>query len=232
MKSEFVSTVSHELRTPMTSIKGYVDLLLMGAAGDVREPQLHYLEVIKRNAGRLKVLVDDLLDISRIETGRSKLNEQPINIAELVNSTMTELVRGRLEQVNKEIQVTTDLPPELPLASGDPEKVTRIVSNLVDNAINYTPEGGEVKILARADSSFLRVSVRDTGIGISKAEQEKIFDRFYRSENELVQAVPGTGLGLAIVRSLVEMHGGQIEVESDVGMGSTFTFSLPTVDEK
>lgn len=230
MKSEFVSTVSHELRTPMTSIKGYVDLLLMGAAGDVSDPQLHYLEVIKRNAERLKILVDDLLDISRIETGRTALKLQPVDVYQLVDDTMSELVRGRLEQVDKEIYVTTDVAPSLPLVSSDPEKVTRVLTNLVDNAINYTPEGGEVQITARADHSFVRISVSDTGIGISKAEQEKIFDRFYRSEDEHVQAVPGTGLGLAIVRSLVEMHGGQLDLESEPGVGSTFTFSLPTAE--
>lgn len=231
MKSEFVSTVSHELRTPMTSIKGYVDLLLMGAAGEVSHSQLHYLDVIKRNAERLKILVDDLLDISRIETGRTALKIQPVNVHQLVEDTMSELVRGRLEQVDKEIQVMTDLAPSLPLVSGDPEKVTRVLTNLVDNAINYTPEGGEVQISARADDSFVRISVRDTGIGISKVEQERIFDRFYRSEDEKVQAVPGTGLGLAIVRSLVEMHGGHLDLESEPGMGSTFTFSLPIVEQ-
>lgn len=229
MKSEFVSTVSHELRTPMTSIKGYADLMLMGAAGELTPPQLRYLDVIKNNADRLKALVNDLLDISRIETGKTQLNLQPVDISKLVSDVVNDHVRGRIQHESKEIDVITSIAPSLPLANADPEKVTRILTNLMDNALNYTPPGGEVEIGASANGNFVAISVRDTGIGISEENQEKIFDRFFRVEEATVQDIPGTGLGLSIVSSLVEMHGGEMSLTSRLGQGSTFTFTLPLV---
>ncbi|MFW6183113.1 MAG: ATP-binding protein [Chloroflexota bacterium] len=231
MKSEFVSTVSHELRTPMTSIKGYADLLLMGAAGKVSEPQLRFLDVIKKNADRLKTLVDDLLDISRIETGKTQLNLQPVDIPQLIKDVVNNHLVGRVQHEEKEINVSIDVAPSLPLVNADPEKVTRILTNLVDNAFNYTPAGGEITVGATHEDQFVWLSVRDTGIGISEENQSKIFERFYRVEEEDVQETPGTGLGLSIVRSLVEMHGGELRLQSDLGAGSTFTFSLPCVGE-
>ena len=229
MKSEFVSTVSHELRTPMTSIKGYADLMLMGAAGRLTPPQLRYLEVIKNNADRLKALVNDLLDISRIETGKTQLKLQPVDISQLINEVVNDHIQGRLQHEAIDVDVTTTIAPSLPLANADPEKVTRILTNLVDNALNYTPAGGQVKIEAGAGKRFVAISVHDTGIGISEEHQEKIFDRFFRVEETEVQEIPGTGLGLSIVRSLVEMHGGQMSLASRPGRGSTFTFTLPLV---
>ncbi|HSM57151.1 MAG TPA: ATP-binding protein [Candidatus Sulfomarinibacteraceae bacterium] len=232
MKSEFVSTVSHELRTPMTSIKGYADLLLMGAAGSLSKPQLRFLDVIKKNADRLKALVDDLLDISRIETGKTQLNLQPVDIPQLVRDVVNNHLLGRIQHEKKEIDVSIDVAPSLPLVNADPEKVTRILTNLVDNAFNYTPTGGEITVGAVHEGDFVWLSVRDTGIGISKENQSKIFERFYRVEDEDVQERPGTGLGLSIVRSLVEMHSGELTLESELGAGSTFSFSLPCVGEE
>lgn len=229
MKSEFVSTVSHELRTPMTSIKGYADLMLMGAAGKLTPPQLRYLQVIKNNADRLKALVNDLLDISRIETGKTQLKLQPVDIAQLITDVVNEHARGRIQHEQIEIDLSTSIAPSLPLANADHDKITRVLTNLVDNALNYTPAGGEVEIEAGADGAFVVVSVRDTGIGISPEYHEKIFDRFFRVEESQVQAIPGTGLGLSIVRSLVEMHGGEMTLTSEPGRGSTFTFTLPLV---
>lgn len=229
MKSEFVSTVSHELRTPMTSIKGYADLMLMGAAGAMSDSQERYLQVIKRNADRLKLLVDDLLDISRIETGKTELNLQPLDVSQVVMSVATEHARGRLQSEEKDVAIDTAIQSSLPLAFGDPEKITRILTNLVDNAINYTPAGGSVTIKARANGEYVLVDVCDTGIGISDENKKKIFDRFFRADDSEVQRVSGTGLGLAIVQSLVEMHGGQLTVHSVLGEGSTFSFSLPMV---
>lgn len=229
MKSEFVSTVSHELRTPMTSIKGYADLMLMGAAGSMSDSQERYLQVIKRNADRLKLLVDDLLDISRIETGKTELNLQPLDVSQVVMSVATEHARGRLQSEDKDIAIETNIESSLPLAFGDPEKVTRILTNLVDNAINYTPAGGSVTIKAQANGEYILVDVKDTGIGISEENKKKIFDRFFRADDSAVQKVSGTGLGLAIVQSLVDMHGGELIVNSKLGEGSTFSFSLPMV---
>lgn len=229
MKSEFVSTVSHELRTPMTSIKGYADLMLMGAAGNLIGSQLQYLNVIKKNADRLQLLVNDLLDISRIETGKTQLALQPVDIPRVVNDVVNDHLRGRIQHEEKEISVSAEIAPSLPLVNADPEKITRVLTNLVDNAFNYTPAGGFIKISATANNNFVYISVHDSGIGIRKEDQHKIFDRFFRAESTEVRGVPGTGLGLAIVRSLVEMHGGHLDLESEPGEGSIFTFSLPRV---
>lgn len=232
MKNEFVSTVSHELRTPMTSIKGYADLMLIGAAGAMNPIQDRYLRVIQKNADRLKLLVDDLLDISRIETGKTQLQHLPLDIPQVIHSVVHEHVPGRLQSLEKELHVRPNIAPNMPLALGDQEKVTRILTNLVDNALNYTPAGGTVTVHAYADDNNIYIGVADTGIGIAKEHQAKIFERFYRAESETVQLVSGTGLGLAIVKSLVEMHGGTINVESEPGKGSTFTFSIPQVKDE
>ncbi|MCL4871226.1 MAG: GAF domain-containing protein [Anaerolineae bacterium] len=229
MKSEFVSTVSHELRTPMTSIKGYADLMLMGAAGPMTEPQVRYLEVIKNNADRLRTLVDELLDISRIETGKTELDLRPLDIPQLVQRLLEEHLRGRMMNEGKKMTLHADIEPGLPLVNADGSRTHQILRNLLDNAFNYTPENGTIKVMAHIDDGFVSISVSDTGIGIAPENQTKIFDRFYRAEDSDIQQVPGTGLGLAIVRSLVEMHGGSITVNSAIGAGSTFTFTLPIV---
>ncbi len=231
LKNEFVSTVSHELRTPMTSIKGYVDLLLMGAAGQMSATQEHYLQVIQNNADRLHMLVNDLLDISRIETGKTQLDLQPNNISTLVDQIVEGHLYGRIQHEGKNITVHTDMPLSLPLVNMDRRRITQVLTNLVDNAFNYTPEHGEIHLTARENGRYVYISVKDTGIGISAQDQQRIFDRFFRAENENVQKIPGTGLGLAIVNSLVEMHGGKIKIESTPGAGSIFTFNLPIASE-
>ncbi|HSH03208.1 MAG TPA: GAF domain-containing protein [Anaerolineae bacterium] len=231
MKSEFVSTVSHELRTPMTSIKGYADLMLMGASGPLSGPQNKYLSVIKNNADRLHMLVDDLLDISRIETGKTELDLRPVDIPQIAEQVIIHL-QGRSQHLNKQMNVITDLAPALPLVNADVQRVTQILTNLADNAFNYTPENGTITIKATVNGKYVHVAVQDTGIGISEENQKKIFERFYRSNDADVQKVSGTGLGLAIVKNLVEMHGGQLTVSSQAGKGSTFSFTLPiSVDE-
>lgn len=230
LKGEFVSTVSHELRTPMTSIKGYADLMLMGAAGKLTEPQSRYLQVIKNNADRLHMLVNDLLDISRIETGKTTLELRPLDILQIIEHVERHL-QGRIQHEGKQMSFTTDVEPALPLVNADEARVTQILTNLIDNAFNYTPEAGEIIISVRASRNYVFVSVEDTGIGISEDNLNKIFDRFYRAEDAAVQKVSGTGLGLAIVKSLIEMHGGHLQVESTLKKGSTFTFNLPIVIE-
>jgi signal transduction histidine kinase/GAF domain-containing protein len=231
LKSEFVSTVSHELRTPMTSIKGYADLMLMGAAGKMTPPQERYLKVIKNNADRLHMLVNDLLNISRIETGKTTLDLRPLDIPQVIDQIVEGHLRGRLQHEQKRLDVHTEIEPSLPLVNADHQRVTQILTNLIDNAFNYTPAEGEIRLKARKNNDYVYISVQDSGIGISKENQAKIFDRFFRAEDELVQSIPGTGLGLAIVRSLIEMHGGELQVESKIGQGSTFTFNLPIVAE-
>lgn len=230
LKSEFVSTVSHELRTPMTSIKGYADLMIMGAAGALTEPQMRYLQVIKNNANRLHNLVNDLLDISRIETGKTTLDLRPLDVPQIIAESLEHL-HGRIQHEGKQLEVATQIAPALPLVNADHARVIQILTNLLDNAFNYTPENGKITIIAEPGKNNVYLSVADTGIGISEENQEKIFDRFFRSEDAIVQKVAGTGLGLSIVRSLVEMHGGRLQLESRPGQGSTFTFNLPIVAE-
>lgn len=231
LKSEFVSTVSHELRTPMTSIKGYADLMLMGAAGPMTDPQIRYLQVIKNNADRLHMLVNDLLDISRIETGKTGLDLRPLDIPQVIEQVVDGHLNGRIQHESRILTVQKELAPSLPLVNADHARITQVLTNLLDNALNYTPDYGQIMISARATHSYVHISIKDTGIGIAKENLDKIFDRFYRADDAEVQRVPGTGLGLAIVRSLIEMHGGRLRVESELGKGSTFTFNLPVVIE-
>ena len=228
-KTEFVSTVSHELRTPMTSIKGYVDLLLMGAVGGLTEDQQHFLTIIQNNTDRLTTLVNDLLDISRMESGRMTLLPQAVRVDVLANRVIVAM-EGRAGESG--LRLRSDVPPDLPQVMADPDRVIQILTNLVANAINYTMTGGEVVIAACARGDEVHISVSDTGIGIAAQDQEKVFERFFRSEGAVVQEAPGTGLGLCIVKSLVEMHGGRVWVESELGQGSTFTCTLPTVKSR
>jgi PAS domain S-box-containing protein len=228
LKSEFVATVSHELRTPMTSIRGYVDILLMGAAGELTESQLHFLEIVKNNTERLNVLVNDLLDISRIETGRVVLSLQPVDLREVADEIVSEVLR-RSQEENKPMAVVVDADPKLPLAMVDPDRIHQIMGNLVDNAYNYTPIDGHITIRIHSQNGDVQVDVHDSGVGIPLEDQDRVFERFFRGEDPLVLATPGTGLGLSIVSQLVEMHHGKIWMTSSgiPGEGSTFSFTVP-----
>jgi PAS domain S-box-containing protein len=228
LKSEFVATVSHELRTPMTSIRGYVDILLMGAAGELSEGQLHFLDIVKNNTERLNILVNDLLDISRIETGRITLNLQPMDLREVAEEVVSEVLR-RSQEENKPMAIVVDAEPDLPSVLVDPDRIHQIVGNLVDNAYNYTPHDGKITIRLHPAGENVQVDVQDTGVGIPLEDQSRIFERFFRGEDPLVLATPGTGLGLSIVAQLVEMHSGKIWMESSgiPGDGSTFSFTVP-----
>jgi PAS domain S-box-containing protein len=232
LKSEFVATVSHELRTPMTSIRGYVDILLMGAAGALNENQSHFLHIVKNNTERLNILVNDLLDISRIEAGRVTLSPQPLDLRDVAEDVLADILR-RSQEENKPMAFSLDAPKDLPRVRGDAERIRQVMGNLVDNAYHYTPENGQITVhLHSVNGSEVQVDVEDSGVGISKEDQARIFDRFYRGEDPLVLATPGTGLGLAIVRQLIEMHDGRIWLKSEgEGQGSTFSFTLP-VDKK
>jgi len=228
LKSEFVATVSHELRTPMTSIKGYVDLLLMGAAGALNENQTHFLEIVRSNTERLSVLVNDLLDISRIEAGRISLSFQPLDLRAIAEDVIADVLR-RSQEENKPMAVSLEVAAELPAVRGDPERVRQILDNLVSNAYHYTPANGKITVAIHPLDGEVQVDVQDNGIGIPPADQEHVFERFFRGEHPLVLATPGTGLGLSIVQQLVKMHAGRIWLESSgiPGEGSTFSFTLP-----
>ncbi|MCP9451207.1 MAG: HAMP domain-containing histidine kinase [Nitrospira sp.] len=224
LKSTFVSVVSHELRTPMTSIKGYVENLLDGLAGALTEKQTHTLERVKHNIDRLTRMINELLDLSKIEAGRLELQLAPINIADLVEDVI-ENYQAAARQ--KSLTVRLLLSPPLPPVRADSDKLHRVLINLIHNAIKFTPEGGEIRIevTARAND-FVEVSVSDTGPGIPSNELDKIFDTFYRSQSAPVEA-RGAGLGLTIAKNLVELHGGVMWVESTVGKGSRFSFTIP-----
>jgi PAS domain S-box-containing protein len=223
-KNEFISTVSHELRTPMTSIKGYTDLLFLGMAGELTDKQRGFLQIIKSNTDRLTALVADLLDISRIETGRIRLTIEALDMVQLING----VVSSFLEQYrDKGLRLNWEVPAELPEVRGDATRVSQVLSNLMDNAWRYTAEGGQVTISARRRNGFLQVDIADTGIGIAVEDQGRIFDRFFRADHPMVQEAGGSGLGLSIAKMFVEMLGGRIWVESEEGTGSTFGFTLP-----
>ncbi|GAB4478650.1 MAG: hypothetical protein Kow0088_18700 [Anaerolineales bacterium] len=228
LKSEFVATVSHELRTPMTSIKGYVEILLMGAAGALSEQQIRFLEIIRSNTERLAALVNDLLDISRIEAGKAELSLQPLNLLDLVKQSLV-VIRERAERENKPMQFELVAEDQIPFVQGDADRVTQILDNLLENAYLYSDAGHSVRVHVRARDTMVQIDVIDQGVGIPPALQERVFERFYRGENPHVLATYGTGLGLSIVKKLVEMHGGEIWVESKgiEGEGSTFSFTLP-----
>lgn len=233
LKSEFVATVSHELRTPMTSIRGYVDVLLMGAAGAVNENQAHFLSIIKNNTERLNILVNDLLDISRIESGRVTLSPQALDMREIAEDVIEDVLR-RSHEENKPMALSLDMPKKLPHVYGDMERVRQVLGNLVDNAYHYTPENGTiiVRIQCLNGGNEVQVDVQDNGVGIPLEDQSRVFERFYRGEHPLVLATPGTGLGLSIVKQIVEMHKGRIWMKSSgvAGDGSTFSFTLPVYE--
>ncbi len=235
LKSEFVATVSHELRTPMTSIRGYVDVLLMGAAGAVNENQAHFLNIIKNNTERLNILVNDLLDVSRIESGRVTLSPQALDMREIAEDVIGDVLR-RSQEENKPMALSLDSPKKLPHVYGDVERVRQILANLVDNAYHYTPENGTitVRIYSPNGGKEVQVDVKDNGVGIPLEDQPRVFERFYRGEHPLVLATPGTGLGLSIVKQIVEMHKGRIWMKSTgvPGDGSTFSFTLPIYEQQ
>jgi signal transduction histidine kinase len=226
-KSEFVSIVSHELRTPMTSIRGYADMLSQEMMGDLNEQQREFIEAIRRNANRMRILVRDLLDISRIETGRLKLNPRWLELINLVEEAR-QSVEDQIQE--KEQTLTIEMPDSLPSIYGDADRMTQVLINLLGNAVKYTPEKGTITVrgqMSAKEPDFLICAVSDTGVGISPEDQSHLFTKFFRSDDPAVREQTGTGLGLAITRSLVEMHGGRIWVKSAKGQGSTFAFTIP-----
>ena len=228
LKSEFVATVSHELRTPMTAIRGYVEILMLGATGPLNDAQRRFLKTVKHNSDRLEMLVSDLLDISRMESGQIRLNLDVVEIPDLLTE-VAETLRERCRTDEKALEIVLEIESDLPSIQADRARVMEVFHNLAENAFLYTPDGGKVVLRAGARTDGVQVDVSDTGIGIAPADRERIFERFYRGENPVVMATPGTGLGLPITKRLVEMHGGSIEVESEgvPGKGSTFHVMLP-----
>jgi PAS domain S-box-containing protein len=226
LKSEFISTASHELRTPLTSVQMGVHLLLEGAAGELTDNQHEVLEACREDCERLEKLMRALLDLSRIESGAEKPKPTPLRAAELIR-TVSERLRPQVE--SKGIALRVDVPPDAPPVLADREQIERVITNLVTNAVRYTPRGGEIRVSAAPrHNGVLAVSVSDTGRGIPHEYLPRIFDKFVQVPNA---PSGGVGLGLAISERIVEAHGGQIGVQSELGRGSTFTFTLPVASE-
>jgi two-component system phosphate regulon sensor histidine kinase PhoR len=223
VRRDFVANVSHEFKTPLTAIRGFAETLLGGALEDV-EHRARFVEIICEHAARLTRLTDDLLKLSTIEAGGLALEPRRVDAAELLNSCV-ESSRFSAEKKNQTLVVQcTGSPIHV---RGDAARLRDVLQNLVDNAIQYTPEGGRIIVSAEANSGEIVFTVADNGIGIPHADQERIFERFYRVDEARSREVGGTGLGLAIAKHIVEAHGGRIWVESKVGEGSRFHFSVP-----
>jgi len=232
-KGEFVSIVSHELKVPMTSIQGYARLMTLGAAGPVSQQQIEFANTILKNVERMANLVNDLLDLSRIDSGRIQITPRPIDMSKVVN----DVVREMQDQIDdKEHKLIINLPADLPPAYADPARVMQVWTNLVSNAIKYTPRGGRIQIRANrydsdreaATAQWILCAVEDNGVGIAPEDQDRVFEQFYRVRNLQTNEEPGTGLGLSITQSIVELHGGHVWFESTPSKGSTFFFTLPT----
>jgi signal transduction histidine kinase len=227
-KSEFISCVSHELRTPMTSIRGYAEMLEKGMVGSLSSQQTEFIRTIRRNAERMQVLVSDLQDVSRIETGQMRLEMGPVAVTDALDSAL-QATQAQIQARSQHL--TVDVPDELPTVYADRARLAQILINLLSNAYKYTPKGGHIGVRAQVQGKYVQCAVSDTGIGMSPQDQQCLFTKFFRSEDPAVRETTGTGLGLCIVKSLVELQGGEIEVESELGKGTTATFTIPVATE-
>jgi signal transduction histidine kinase len=223
-KTDFVSAVSHELRTPLTSIKGYASILLSKGLGEVSDPIQERLKRINRHSDELVHMVNNLLDISRLESGRIVMKRKSCNLKDLTNNILDLL---SVQTKSKGIKLIADLSPELEIMV-DKSQIERVFINLLGNAIKFTPENGKITVAAKPVKNLIQVNISDSGIGIPKESQEAIFEEFHRVDNEINEKVKGTGLGLSLVKSIIEAHQGSIWVESQPGAGTTFSFVLPT----
>jgi signal transduction histidine kinase len=226
--SQFLANMSHELRTPLNAILGYTELMADGAYGEPSEKMLGVLKRLESNGRHLLCLINDVLDLSKIEAGQLVLELSDYSVQDIAQT-----VRSTLEPLaaDKKLAFKVEVALELPLGRGDRRRLTQVLINLVGNAIKFT-DAGEVVIKAEANNGSFQVSVRDTGPGISAADQAKLFQEFQQADNAITRKKGGTGLGLAISKRIIEMHGGKIWVESQPGQGSTFAFTLPVVVER
>jgi two-component system phosphate regulon sensor histidine kinase PhoR len=227
VRSEFVANVSHELRTPLTCIKGYLETLLDGALDD-RAHARRFLEVAGTHAERLDRLIDDLLELSNIESGRVTLAPMRLDLEDVVTGVAAMFER---QAAQKNQRIERSVSPGLAVRA-DRDRLVQILVNLVDNAVKFTPEGGRIRVEAEPGTDRrVEVRVRDTGIGIPSTDLPRLTERFYRVDRTRSREIGGTGLGLAIVKHLVQAHGGELRIESELGHGTTVSFTVPAAQE-
>lgn len=221
LKSQFIATVSHELRTPLTSIHGYTEIL---SDMPLRPAVLRIIEIIDANGRRLLSLIEDLLTFARMEQGEIPLSLDKVDVAALADRCLAVMMPVA---AGNGVVLALDSVPDLPVIEADNSQLERVLLNLMSNAVKFSPQGGDVTVSVCCDDGQVTVAVADTGIGIPVHEQDKLFTRFFRSQDAERHAIPGTGLGLAICKTIVEAHGGWIEARSTLGVGTTITFGLP-----
>lgn len=229
MKTEFVSLASHQLRTPLTGIKWFLEMLIGGDAGPLTEEQKVFAQNIYDSNERMIELVNSLLNISRIESGRIMVSPKPTNLSTLLNETVPILKQRAIE---KNITLTIEIEDNLPIINIDPKLISNVYMNLISNSILYTPNGGKIIVSISKKDQELVSEISDTGYGIPKSEQEKIFKKFFRASNAMKLSTGGSGLGLYLAKAVVESSGGRIWFESNEGKGSTFSFALPLSGSK
>jgi signal transduction histidine kinase len=222
LKSDFVGTVSHELRTPLSAIKGFLELVVDGEAGPINETQREFLDIAVRNSDRLGALINDLLDMSRIESDRLEMRSEPVDLAAVLADVGATF---RHEAYTKGLVFREEV-PELPLVRGDKSRLIQVFCNLVSNAIKYTPKG-EIGIRAAPVGDGVEVIVYDSGIGLTPQERAQLFTKFFRGSNPVVTESRGTGLGLVIAKAILQAHNATIGVESGPGEGTRFRVVLP-----
>ncbi len=228
LKDDFVATVSHELRTPLTSMMGFLEMIREGEAGELTDEQKRFLAIVYRSSERLQRLVGDLLFVARLDASGLQLQFAPVDVEELVREAAESA--GALAR-SRELDLELVLAP-LPFVTGDKERLSQLVGNLISNALKFTPAGGQVTVRTFVDGSHAVIEVEDDGIGIPEGEQNRLFQRFFRSTTATEQAIPGTGLGLVISRAIAEAHGGTIDVRSEEGAGACFRVELPLQPEE
>ncbi|MDO8580248.1 MAG: GAF domain-containing sensor histidine kinase [Candidatus Omnitrophota bacterium] len=223
-KTEFISAVSHELRTPLTSIKGYASLLMTGKLGNIPDQVRDRLEKINTHSDNLVKLINDLLDIARIESGRVEMTMRKVQLAHMIEN-VRDLLTPQIR--DKNLQWELEIDPQLPEVELDSSQFERVFINLIGNAIKFTPEKGTITIKAAHDNGWINMEISDTGIGISEEDMDRLFEEFYRVENPINQKVKGTGLGLSLAKKIVEAHNGKIWITSKLNQGTTFHFTIP-----
>lgn len=227
-KSEFVSVVSHELKLPMTSIKGYSDLMLGGATGQLNENQVNFLTTIRNNVNRMATLVSDLTEISRIESGNLRIEPRAVPVWDVIDEVVT-LTKTQITEKNQTI--TVDIPEQLPKSWCDRGRFAQVVTNLISNANKYSPEGAHIVVQALRVDGMIQLKVQDNGYGMTPEDQALLFNKFFRSGDEKAREAPGTGLGMSITKNLIELQGGRIWFESEYRKGTTVYFTVPVVKE-